>query len=183
VNSLKSTLVLLYPKVTRTADGTINLTFPDSSAVSPKSYSKSRLSAGFSVSSASLQSSINPLEETLELGTKQVCHSRSLWAFRRLRKQPAMVRQNTAPQGSLSPLNKAIPPQKVADEQEVVERNLQEWFRGIVQSNHDLATALERLRDSYQDLLLGRPISNAHRAVLIGVEITLRNAENVRELN
>ena len=75
MNSLKSTLALLYPKATRAADGGINLTFPDSSAVSPKSYSKSRLSAGFSISSASLQSSINPLEETLELGTKQVCHS------------------------------------------------------------------------------------------------------------
>ena len=183
MNSLKSTLALLYPKATRAADGGINLTFPDSSAVSPKSYSKSRLSAGFSISSASLQSSINPLEETLELGTKQVCHSRSLCAFRRLRKQPAMVRQNRAPHGNVSPLKKAIPPQKVADEQDEVERNLQEWFRSIVQSNHDLATALERLRDSYQDLLVGRPISNAHQAVLIGVEITLRDAENVRELN
>ena len=117
------------------------------------------------------------------MGTKQGRSSRSLCAFRPLRKQPAMATQNRAPHGNVSPLKKAIPPQKVADEQDEVERNLQEWFRSIVQSNHDLATALERLRDSYQDLLVGRPISNAHQAVLIGVEITLRDAENVRELN
>jgi hypothetical protein len=129
------------------------------------------------------------------VGTKQGCYSRSLCAFRRLRKQPAMIRQNKAPHINVSPsvvpvttgrraaLKKAVPPQKLADEQGEVERNLQKWFRGIVQSNHDLATALERLRDSYQELLVGRPVSNAHQAVLIGVEITLREAENVRELN
>jgi hypothetical protein len=59
-----------------------------------------------------------------------------------------MATQNSAPHGNVSPLKKGIPPEKVADEQGEVERNLQEWFRGIVQSNHDLATALERLRDS-----------------------------------
>jgi hypothetical protein len=130
------------------------------------------------------------------VGTKQGCCSRSLCAFRRLRKQPAMVQQNKASRSNISPpvvpiaagrsaaaLKKAVPPQNAADEQGDVERNLQKWFRGIVQSNHDLATALERLRDSCQELLVGRPISNAHQAVLIGVEITLRDAENVRELN
>jgi hypothetical protein len=115
---------------------------------------------------------------------------------RRLRKKPIMVRQDRATRDKISPfddpittrrsavvLKKAVPSPRVADEQGNAERNLQNWFRSIVQSNHDLANALERLRDSYRELLLGCPISNAHHAVLIGVEITLRDAENVRELN
>jgi hypothetical protein len=54
---------------------------------------------------------------------------------------------------------------------------------GSLKSHRDLAIALERLRDSYKELLVGKPVSDAHRAVLMGVEVTLREAEIVRELN
>jgi hypothetical protein len=33
-----------------------------------------------------------------------------------------------------------------------IEGQLERWLRGVIQSNHDLMTALERLRDSYHKL-------------------------------
>ena len=35
------------------------------------------------------------------------------------------------------------------------EGQLEKWFRGIVQSNNDLISALEQLRDSYKNLFAG----------------------------
>ena len=34
-----------------------------------------------------------------------------------------------------------------------VEGELEKWFRGVMKSNHDLVFALERLRDSYKQLM------------------------------
>lgn len=63
-----------------------------------------------------------------------------------------------------------------------VEGELEKWFRGVMKSNHDLVFALERLRDSYRQLLGERPITEANQAVLLAVEITLRDARNARAL-
>jgi hypothetical protein len=43
-------------------------------------------------------------------------------------------------------------------------------------------TTLERLRDSYKSLLADKVLSEADQAVLLAVEITLRNARNARAL-
>jgi hypothetical protein len=61
------------------------------------------------------------------------------------------------------------------------EGQLEKWFRGVIQSNHDLIAALERLRDSYQ-LLMQKPASEADQAVLLAVEITLNRARNAQVL-
>jgi hypothetical protein len=58
---------------------------------------------------------------------------------------------------------------------------LEKWFRGVIQSNHDLIAALERLRDSYQKLI-EKPASEADQAVLLAVEITLSSARNAQIL-
>ena len=63
-----------------------------------------------------------------------------------------------------------------------VEGDLEKWFRGVMKSNHDLVFALERLRDSYKQLLGDRPLTEANQAVLLAVEITLRDARNARAL-
>jgi hypothetical protein len=62
------------------------------------------------------------------------------------------------------------------------EGQLEKWFLGVMQSNRDLITALERLRDSYKSLLADKVLSDADQAVLLAVEITLRNARNARAL-
>jgi hypothetical protein len=69
-----------------------------------------------------------------------------------------------------------------ATPQASVEGELEKWFRGVMKSNHDLVFALERLRDSYKQLLGERPVSEANQAVLLAVEITLRDARNARAL-
>ena len=51
-----------------------------------------------------------------------------------------------------------------------------------MQSNHDLMTALERLRDSYKGLMVHENATETDTAVLMAVEITLRNARNARAL-
>jgi hypothetical protein len=63
-----------------------------------------------------------------------------------------------------------------------IEGELEKWFRGVMKSNHDLVFALERLRDSYKQLLGERVVSEANQAVLMAVEITLRDARNARAL-
>ena len=63
-----------------------------------------------------------------------------------------------------------------------VEGELEKWFRGVMKSNHDLVFALERLRDSYKQLLGERPVTEANQTVLLAVEITLRDARNARVL-
>jgi hypothetical protein len=69
-----------------------------------------------------------------------------------------------------------------ASPQASVEGELEKWFRGVMKSNHDLVFALERLRDSYKQLLGDRPTTETHQAVLLAVEITLRDARNARAL-
>jgi hypothetical protein len=63
-----------------------------------------------------------------------------------------------------------------------IEGELEKWFRGVMKSNHDLVFALERLRDSYKQLLGEKVVSEANQAVLMAVEITLRDARNARAL-
>jgi hypothetical protein len=62
------------------------------------------------------------------------------------------------------------------------EGQLEKWFLGVMQSNRDLILALERLRDSYKILLADKVLGEAEKAVLLAVEITLRNARNARTL-
>jgi hypothetical protein len=62
------------------------------------------------------------------------------------------------------------------------EGQLEMWFLGVMQSNHDLISALERLRDSYKTLLADKMHDEANQAVLLAVDITLRNARNARAL-
>jgi hypothetical protein len=69
-----------------------------------------------------------------------------------------------------------------ATPQTSVEGELEKWFRGVMKSNHDLVFALERLRDSYKQVLGEKPIAEANQAVLLAVEITLRDARNARAL-
>ena len=63
-----------------------------------------------------------------------------------------------------------------------IEGELEKWFRGVMKSNHDLVFALERLRDSYKQLLGDRTVTEANQAVLMAVEITLTDARNARAL-
>ncbi|MGB8534795.1 MAG: hypothetical protein WCD57_00155 [Acidobacteriaceae bacterium] len=63
-----------------------------------------------------------------------------------------------------------------------IEGELEKWFRGVMKSNHDLVFALERLRDSYKQLLGERKVTEANQAVLMAVEITLTDARNARAL-
>jgi hypothetical protein len=63
-----------------------------------------------------------------------------------------------------------------------VEGQLEKWFRGVMKSNHDLIFALERLRDSYKRLLGEKAMTEADQAVLLAVEITLRDARNAQAL-
>ena len=69
-----------------------------------------------------------------------------------------------------------------ATPQASVEGELEKWFRGVMKSNHDLVFALERLRDSYKQLVGDRTVTEANQAVLMAVEITLRDARNARAL-
>jgi hypothetical protein len=59
---------------------------------------------------------------------------------------------------------------------------LEKWFRGVVRSNYDLVSALELMRDAYKKLLAENKFSEPDRAVLLAVEIALRNAKNARTL-
>ena len=47
-----------------------------------------------------------------------------------------------------------------ATPQENVQEQTEGRIRGLVQSNDDLATALERLWESYNQLLAGKPVKN-----------------------
>ena len=69
-----------------------------------------------------------------------------------------------------------------ATPQASVEGELEKWFRGVMKSNHDLVFALERLRDSYKQLMAERAVTETNQAVLLAVEITLRDARNARAL-
>jgi hypothetical protein len=57
-----------------------------------------------------------------------------------------------------------------------VTTRLLSWVRGIVQSNHELVDALERLRFSYKALLAGKSVRDAEQ-VLWQAEVALKDAE------
>lgn len=63
-----------------------------------------------------------------------------------------------------------------------LESKLLGWIRGIMASNHELVSAMERLRDSYKSILAGRPVSDTD-TVLLRVEIALRNAARAKYLD
>jgi hypothetical protein len=69
-----------------------------------------------------------------------------------------------------------------AKPQPSAEGELEKWFRGVMKSNHDLMSALERLRDSYKLLLTQKTGTEDDQGVLLAVEITLKNARNARAL-
>jgi hypothetical protein len=71
---------------------------------------------------------------------------------------------------------------KFAPPQPTAEGKLEKWFRGVVQSNQDLMTALERLSDSYKELLGDKPLSEKDQVVLLAAQITLSNARNAQSL-
>jgi hypothetical protein len=51
--------------------------------------------------------------------------------------------------------------------------------RGVIQSNRDLMTALERLGAQYEKLAV-KPLSEADQAVLLAVQITLNEARKAQ---
>lgn len=63
-----------------------------------------------------------------------------------------------------------------------MEASLEKWFRGVIRSNQDLITALERLVRSYKGRLGTQPLTEADRAILLAVEITLNNARSAQTL-
>ena len=69
-----------------------------------------------------------------------------------------------------------VPPPAVP--QGVIEARNQE----LAQSNDDLATALERLRDSYSQLLAGKPVKNVDEVWAQG-EAALRKAEKAKNVS
>ncbi len=77
---------------------------------------------------------------------------------------------------SNSPSARILP---FASPQASIEGGLERWFRGVIQSNRDLVTALERLRDSYEKLA-AKPLTEADEAVLLAVQITLNEARNAQ---
>jgi hypothetical protein len=62
-----------------------------------------------------------------------------------------------------------------------VETPLEDWFRGIVQSNHELTNTLMCLRDCCSEMLAGKVVRNPYD-LLAKVETTLKNAERARKL-
>jgi len=60
-----------------------------------------------------------------------------------------------------------------------VTTRLLSWIRGIVQSNHELVDALERLRFSYKALLAEASVRDAE-PILWQVEVALKDAERSR---
>jgi hypothetical protein len=135
-----------------------------------------------------------PFGSILDLGTHLIAAYVPRFSFGP-RKQTAMVKsRKAAVSGELpnvvsittgrgAPTLKNLRRSRLTiDDQSKGEGNLQKWLLGIAQNNHDLVTALEGLRDSYKDLLSERPVSDAHQAVLLGVEFTLMGAKTIRLL-
>jgi hypothetical protein len=64
--------------------------------------------------------------------------------------------------------------------QSSVEGDLVAWIKQTVHSCQDLASVLERLRNSYVAMLAGGGVSDADE-ILIKVEAALRNSKSVRD--
>ncbi len=77
---------------------------------------------------------------------------------------------------SKSPSAKILP---FTAPQASIEGKLEKWFRGVIQSNRDLMTALERLAAQYEKLAI-KPLNEADQAVLLAVQITLNEARNAQ---
>jgi hypothetical protein len=75
-----------------------------------------------------------------------------------------------------------MPPSlEVGEPQEVIEAQLENWLKGTVKSNDELATALKRLRDSYCALLAGNPV-NDDDELLMQVEAALTHADKAKNV-
>jgi hypothetical protein len=65
---------------------------------------------------------------------------------------------------------------------EIVQEQAESRIHGLVQSNDDLATALERLWDSYNQLLAGKPVKNVDEVWAQG-KAALRNAARAKNVS
>jgi hypothetical protein len=61
--------------------------------------------------------------------------------------------------------------------QEIIQDETEGRIRGLVQSNDDLATALERLWESYHQLLAGKPVKNVDELWAQGKEALSKAAK------
>jgi hypothetical protein len=61
--------------------------------------------------------------------------------------------------------------------QEIVAEETESRIRGLVQSNDDLVTALERLWESYNELLAGKPVQNVDELWAQGKEALTKAAK------
>ena len=73
-----------------------------------------------------------------------------------------------------------VPPPAVP--QGVIQGQIEARIQELAQSNDDLATALERLRDSYSQLLAGKPVKNVDEVWAQG-EAALRKAAKAKNVS
>ncbi len=66
--------------------------------------------------------------------------------------------------------------ESLADAPEIIQEQTEGRIRGLVQSNDDLATALERLWESYNQLLAGKPVKNVDELWAQGKEALTKAA-------
>ena len=66
--------------------------------------------------------------------------------------------------------------------EEIVQEQTEGRIQGLVQSNDDLATALERLWESYNQLLAGKPVKNVDEVWAQG-KAALRNAASAKNVS
>ena len=66
--------------------------------------------------------------------------------------------------------------------EEIVQEQTEGRIQGLVQSNDDLATALERLWESYNQLLAGKPVQNVDEVWAQG-KAALRNAASAKNVS
>jgi hypothetical protein len=65
--------------------------------------------------------------------------------------------------------------------QEMIEHQMENWVRGVLESNDELAKVLKRLRDSYCALLAGKPVK-ADDHILAQIEAVLLGAARAKNL-
>ena len=70
-----------------------------------------------------------------------------------------------------------VPGTSPAPPEEIVQEQTEGRIRGLVQSNDDLATALERLWESYHQLLAGKPVKNVDELWAQGKEALTKAAK------
>jgi hypothetical protein len=62
-----------------------------------------------------------------------------------------------------------------------IEEQLEAWIQGIIKSNDNLVTALERLRASYNAMRAGKLVTNADQ-ILAQVETALTEAARAKNV-